>query len=129
MSDLLVQVKRYIDDRIELYGPFTIDGFVEESECLTAIHDPSTDNTIVYMDGSSEGNQVIAFLARSKTKSTALSALGDIRDLFNLERFPPVGGGYKIERAEVVTLPAFVSTADTGESVYTFAVNFMYSKE
>jgi hypothetical protein len=119
----------YVTTRLDLYAPVYIDGLGEEVECLAMVHDPSVDNSTIYMDGSSEGVQTVSYLARSKNKAIAIDALQQIRALFNANRQTDIGEGYTIEDNRVMTLPSWIQTTEDGQATYGLSVNYTYSKE
>lgn len=104
-----------------LYATMTTDNFGAAPEALMIRGDPSTAREVEFVDGSTTGTQAITFYARSASPTTAKTALDAIYDKFNSPEIA-LNDALCI-RAAPVSLPAFVSQEDSGESIYSMTVN------
>ena len=104
-----------------LYATMTKDNWGNTVEALMIRGDPSSARVVEYVDGSSTGSQQVTFYARSANPKTAKNALDAIYAKYNQPEIALTG--VLCIRVNPVSLPAFVSKEDSGESIYSMTVN------
>lgn len=105
----------------QLYATMTTDNFGKAVEALMIRGDPSSAVVTEFVDGSSTGSQQVTFYARSANPATAKNALDLIYKKFNQPEITLTD--VLCIRVNPVSLPAFVSKEDSGESIYSMTVN------
>lgn len=105
----------------QLYATMTTDNLAASVESIMIRGDPSSARELEFVDGSSTGNQQVTFYARSANPATAKNALDLIYAKFNQPEIALTG--VLCIRVNPVSLPAFVSKEDSGESIYSMTVN------
>ena len=104
-----------------LYATMTKDNWGTYVEALMIRGDPSSARVVEYVDGSNTGSQQVTFYARSANPATAKNALDEIYAKYNQPEIALTG--VLCIRVNPVSLPAFVSKEDSGESIYSMTVN------
>lgn len=105
----------------QLYATMTTDNFGSSVESIMIRGDPSSATVTEFVDGSTTGSQQVTFYARSANPATAKNALDIIYSKFNQPEISLTG--VLCIRVNPVSLPAFVSKEDSGESIYSMTVN------
>lgn len=114
-------VKTWLESKLTLYAVMTIDNFTTAPEALMVRTDPSSAIVTEFIDGSTAGSQQLTFYARSKSPTTAIYQLDDIRKAFNQPEIKLTE--VKSIRVFPLTLHVFVSKEESGESIYSMTVN------
>ena len=119
--NLVSDIRTWLITKLPAYSTMVIDNFGAGVEGTMIRGDPSTARVTEYVDGSSTGSQQVTFYARSKNPATAKTALDDIYAQMNQPEITLTG--VLCIRVNPVTVPAFVSKEDSGESIYSMTVN------
>ena len=122
MMDLVSDLRTWTMAQLTgLYATMTKDNWGSNVEALMIRGDPSSAVVTPFIDGSSTGSQQVTFYARSANPATAKNALDAIYAKYNQPEIALTG--VLCIRVNPVSLPAFVSKEDSGESIYSMTVN------
>ena len=122
MMDLVSDLRTWTMAQLpSLYATMTKDNWGTTVEALMIRGDPSSARVVEYVDGSNTGSQQVTFYARSANPATAKNALDAIYAKYNQPEIALTG--VLCIRVNPVSLPAFVSKEDSGESIYSMTVN------